>query len=448
MLVERGDAVVVEGRRRGAEDGHLVGLLAEGLAVADQLPPDVAHRVLGAAPLELVDRHDVGEVEHVDLLQLRGGAELRRHHVHRGVDERHHRRVALTDAGRLHDDEVEAGRLEDRHHVGELLGDLTGAAGRQRTEVGAVAVQRVHPDPVAEQRAATLAPARVDGDHGDPDLVLLVDAEPAYQLVGQRGLPGAAGPGDAQHRDGTPPGRVAQRLEQVVAEAALLGAGDGARDRRPLAADHLLGAGPVLLPQVDVAVLDDGVDHPRQAEPLAVLGGEDGDPGAAQPLDLVLHDHPATTADDLDVSGALALEQLDEVLEVLHVPALVGRHRDALHVLLQRGVDHLLHGAVVPQVDDLAALALEDPAHDVDRCVVPVEQAGGGHQPDRVGGLVKVGHRRGSGQLVGRPTILCPSVRRPPALVEPAKVVGRRRAPPGVSRHDFVVPQPTRASGG
>ena len=103
VLVERGDAVVVEGRGAGAEDRHVLGPRAERLPVADELAADVAHRVLGAAPLELVDRDDVGEVEHVDLLQLRGRAELRRHDVQRHVDVGHDRRVTLADAGRLDD---------------------------------------------------------------------------------------------------------------------------------------------------------------------------------------------------------------------------------------------------------------------------------------------------------------------------------------------------------
>ena len=194
VLVERGDAVVVERRGAGAEDRHVVGLLAERLAVADQLAADVAQRVLGAAALELVDRHDVGEVEHVDLLELGGGAVLRRHDVEAGVDERDDRRVALADARRLHDDEVEAAGLEHRDDVVEVVGQLVRAAGRQRPEVGAVVVavpsegQAVHPDPVAEQRAAALAPGRVDRHDRDPQLVLLVDAEAPYQLVGQAGL--------------------------------------------------------------------------------------------------------------------------------------------------------------------------------------------------------------------------------------------------------------------
>ena len=112
VLEQRRDAVVVERRGRGAEHRHVLGLLPERLAVADELAADVAQRVLGAAALELVDRDDVGEVEHVDLLELRGGAELRRHDVHRRVDEGHDRGIALADAGGLDDHEVVAGGLE------------------------------------------------------------------------------------------------------------------------------------------------------------------------------------------------------------------------------------------------------------------------------------------------------------------------------------------------
>jgi hypothetical protein len=53
--------------------------------VALHLLGHVAQRVGGALAVELVDGHELGEVEHVDLLQLAGGAELGRHHVHRHV---------------------------------------------------------------------------------------------------------------------------------------------------------------------------------------------------------------------------------------------------------------------------------------------------------------------------------------------------------------------------
>jgi hypothetical protein len=108
-LVERRDAVVVEAARHRAEDRHRVGGCFERLAVALHLLGDVAQRVGGALAVELVDRDELGEVEHVDLLELARRAELGRHHVDRHVDERHDRRVALADARGLDDHEVEAG---------------------------------------------------------------------------------------------------------------------------------------------------------------------------------------------------------------------------------------------------------------------------------------------------------------------------------------------------
>ena len=80
--------------------GICSGGVLEGLAVALHLLGDVAQRVGGALAVELVDGDELGEVEHVDLLKLAGGAELGRHHVQRHVDQRHDRRVALADAAR------------------------------------------------------------------------------------------------------------------------------------------------------------------------------------------------------------------------------------------------------------------------------------------------------------------------------------------------------------
>jgi hypothetical protein len=234
VLVERCHAVVVERRRGRAEHRHVLRLAAERLAVADQLTTDVAQGVLRATALELVDRHDVGEVEHVDLLQLRRRAELRRHHIQRGVGERDYRRVALADAGRLHHDQVVAGGLDDVDRVLQRLGQLGAAPGRERAEVGAVAVEGVHPDPVAEQRPAAAPPGRVDGDHGDAQLVLLVHAEPSHQLVRQRGLAGAAGAGDPQHGGGARRGRSPDLLEEALGQRLRLGSGDRARHRGPL----------------------------------------------------------------------------------------------------------------------------------------------------------------------------------------------------------------------
>jgi hypothetical protein len=78
---------------------------------------------------------------------------------------------------------------------------------------------RVHADAVAQQRAAALAARRVDGDHGHAQAVVLVEAQAADQFVGERGLAGAAGAGDAQHGHGALLGFGAHRLHQRTSAA-------------------------------------------------------------------------------------------------------------------------------------------------------------------------------------------------------------------------------------
>ena len=129
-LVQRSDAVIVEAAGHGAEDRHGFGRLLEGFAVALHLLGDIAQRIGGALAVELVDRHELGEVEHVDLLQLAGRAELRGHHVHRYVHQRHDGRVALADAGGLDDDQVEAGHLARVEHVRQGLADFAAVVAR------------------------------------------------------------------------------------------------------------------------------------------------------------------------------------------------------------------------------------------------------------------------------------------------------------------------------
>ncbi|GAA2856990.1 hypothetical protein GCM10020220_052790 [Nonomuraea rubra] len=65
--------------------------------------------------------------------------------------------------------------------------------------------------------------------------------------------------------------------------------------------------------------------------------------------------------------------------------ALVGADRHTLDVLLDGRGDDLVHRTVVPEVDDLGPLGLEDAPHDVDRRVVPVEQGCCGHEAYWVG---------------------------------------------------------------
>src|SRR5690606_37480673 len=137
-----------------------------------------------------------------------------------------------------------------------------------------------------------------------------------------------------------------------------------------------------------VAFADEGVDHPGEAEALAVFGGGDGHPGFAEPGDLLGGADASPTAVHHDVLGVQFSEQFDQVFEVFDVSALVGADRDSLDVFFEGGVYDLTHRPVVSQVDDFGSLRLQDAAHDVDRRVVPVEQAGRGDEPHGVGRTV------------------------------------------------------------
>jgi hypothetical protein len=131
--VQRVDPAVVEVRRARPEDGQGLPVRVPQLVVALVLLAHVAERVLRAPPGELVDDDEVRVVEHLDLLELARGAELRRHHVEGEVRELRDLRVALPDARRLDEDHVEAAALLHRREdvLGRVAHLPAGAPGRQ-----------------------------------------------------------------------------------------------------------------------------------------------------------------------------------------------------------------------------------------------------------------------------------------------------------------------------
>ena len=154
-------ARVVEAAGDGREHRHAVVRQLERGAVAPPLLAHVAQRVLGAALLELVERDQLGEVEHVDLLELARRAVLAGHHVERHVDQVDDLGVALADARGLDHDQVEAGVAQQAEHVGQhgAGGEVLPARG-ERAHEHLLGRERVHADAVAEQRAAAAAPRR------------------------------------------------------------------------------------------------------------------------------------------------------------------------------------------------------------------------------------------------------------------------------------------------
>ena len=156
--------------------------------------------------------------------------------------------------------------------------------------------------------------------------------------------------------------------------------------------------------RIEVGDFHHHCDHARQAHGLAVFGRENPRHAIGmQVFDFRRDDHAATAAENFNVGPPGLFQQVDHVFEVFHMSALVGRNRNALDVFLDRRVDDIGDGAVMAQVNDLGARTLQNPAHDVDRRIVPVEQAGRGHKADRIFGCVCFGGSRFLRLVIGSP---------------------------------------------
>ena len=149
--------------------------------------------------------------------------------------------------------------------------------------------------------------------------------------------------------------------------------------------------------QVLIAAHDHLADHALQSHALTVFWAVD--PAHAvgmQFTDFLRHDHPAAAAEHLNVFATACAQQVHHVLEVFDVTALVGADRNALHVFLQGGGDHVIDRAVVTQVNHLSAHALQNASHDVDGGIVTIKQARRGDKAHLVLGAVL-----GQGQVFG-----------------------------------------------
>jgi len=138
-----------------------------------------------------------------------------------------------------------------------------------------------------------------------------------------------------------------------------------------------------------IALLKQIVDHPLESELAAVVRRvHTRDAVPEQFVDLGRENRAAATSEDLDVTGAALAQQVEHVLEVLDVAALIRGHRDRLRILLDGAIDDLGHRAVVAEMDDLGPGGLQYSPHDVDGGVVAIEQRRGGNDANVIVRLV------------------------------------------------------------
>ena len=377
MGVQGVHAGVVELGGTGSEHHQLLYRRVEELPVPLDLLAHIPQRVLAPAVGELVDHHEVGIVQHLDLLELGGGAVLARHDVHRDVGELRDGVVALTYAGSLDENEIELSLLHDLHDLRQPLGDLApGAPRRHGAHVDAGVLQAVESDPITQQGAAGLALGGIHGNDGDP-LVGEVVQEAPHEFVGETAFAGAAGAGQSDDGDRR---CAVGRGRGVPVPSQDLGLGDLSGEKQFRSVGRHVASG-----EIEVASPDDLVDHALEAHAPAVFRRKDPIHAAlVELLDLVGDDDPAATPVDLDVASAPLVQHPPHVLEELHVTTLIAGDRDALGVLLDGGGDDLLGAAIVAEVDDFHPGGLEYSAHHVDRRVVAVEEGGRCDDPNGV----------------------------------------------------------------
>ena len=118
-MIKGRDPIVIEAGGTGAKYRHFVPWRTERTSVSHQLSSHITARVLRTTALVLVYRNHVGEIEHVNLLELRSRTIFRSHNIKGGVNKRYYGRVTLTDTRGLDNDKIESSGLARCDDVGQ-----------------------------------------------------------------------------------------------------------------------------------------------------------------------------------------------------------------------------------------------------------------------------------------------------------------------------------------
>ena len=132
--------------------------------IAPKLLAHVAEGIQRTGLVKFIDGHQIGEIEHVDFLQLAGRSVLGSHHVQAHRTQFRDGRVRLTDARSFHDNPIKTSLSTNSYRLAKMLADRrVGLPGGQRTHEHVGAVDRVHANPIPKQGTARLALGRIDG---------------------------------------------------------------------------------------------------------------------------------------------------------------------------------------------------------------------------------------------------------------------------------------------
>ncbi len=129
----------------------------------------VLHRFVRTGPIRLVHDQQVGDLDDAGLDGLNVVARSRNGQQTNGVDDAHHVDLLLTHAHRLHQDHVEAHRIEhaDDATRGTRQSARLAAIRHASDEDTRVEIVLAHANAIAEDRAAGIWAGRIDRDDGN-----------------------------------------------------------------------------------------------------------------------------------------------------------------------------------------------------------------------------------------------------------------------------------------
>ena len=348
--------------------------------IASPLFAHITQRVFGTALLELVEHDHVGEIEHVDFLELTGRAVFARHDVHRDIDQIGDLGIGLPDACGLDDDEIEVRQLQQANGVPECSARRTVLTARgERTHENVRRGERVHANAIAEQCSARATTGRIHRDDGDVAIRKMAH-EPLQQLIVETRLAGAAGAGQSHDRNAVLHFRQRPADRLII---ALFQRRDGLRNlsmitriqrRECKGRSHRISH-----------ALQHVIDHPVQTEATTIFGRVDPlDSMTLERFDFVRRNGAATAHDDANVTHVQLAQHVHHVREVLVMATLIRGHGDGVRILLDGGAHDLGDAAVMTEMHHLCAVRLEQAPDHVDRCVVTVEQRRRRHETQRL----------------------------------------------------------------
>ncbi len=338
----------------------------------------ISERIQCTAFVKFIDHHYVGKIQHVYLFQLCSSTVFRCHYIHAHIAVVSYLCIALADARCFQYDQVVMRSLQDVYCIQYVLGyGQVALAGSHRAHIHAAVADSVHADTVAKQCTACLPLRRVNRDDAYV-LVFKVYQEAANDLINQRAFTGTSCACNTQHRCLGFSRLLCNilhsslRLRHIV---EVLSSRYQAGNRFYILFNYMAHFAIQLLPGREVALLQQVVYHTLQAHTAAIIGAVDAaDAVSLQFGYLIGQYNAAAAAKYLYMSATRLFQQVVHVFEVFYVATLVAGNSYSVGIFLYSTIYHLLHTAVVAQVNNLGTTCLHHAAHDIDRGIVAVEK--------------------------------------------------------------------------